>query len=232
MNNSFCFDKFFYRVFFYRCLYPEPPPPETVTNCSDGGVVGVVCGVIGTLQAQEALKIIGEFGDVLSGRMLLYDALSTRFTTVKLRPRKVESEKIDRLIDYEQFCGAKATDKDLPLDILDAKSRISVQEYVKLQTDYVLIDVRTEPEMDICQLENSLNIPLNDIHKEKSVTKINQKLTESSTKNLILVCRKGNDSQKAVKMLQDKLPNDVIIKDILGGLYAYAEEIDESFPKY
>ena len=160
---------------FYRCLYPEPPPPETVTNCSDGGVVGVVCGVIGTLQAQEALKIIGEFGDVLSGRMLLYDALSTRFTTVKLRPRKVVSEKIDRLIDYEQFCGAKATDKDLPLDILDAKSRISVQEYVKLQTDYVLIDVRTEPEMDICQFENSLNIPLNDIPKEKSVAKINTK---------------------------------------------------------
>eukprot|EP00093_Oithona_nana_P005829 05829.XXX_90430_88990_1 [CDS] Oithona nana genome sequencing. len=216
----------------YRCLYPEPPPPETVTNCSDGGVVGVVCGVIGTLQAQEALKIIGEFGDVLSGKMLLYDALSTRFTTVKLRPRKVESEKIDQLIDYEQFCGAKATDKDLPLELLDAKSRISVQDYVKLQKDFVLIDVRTEPEMDICQLENSLNIPLNDIPKEKSVTKINQKLTESSTKNLILVCRKGNDSQKAVKILEDKLPNDVIIKDILGGLYAYAEEIDDTFPKY
>ena len=213
-------------------MYPEPPPPETVTNCSDGGVVGVVCGVIGTLQAQEALKIIGEFGDVLSGKMLLYDALSTRFTTVKLRPRKVESEKIDQLIDYEQFCGAKATDKDLPLELLDAKSRISVQDYVKLQKDFVLIDVRTEPEMDICQLENSLNIPLNDIPKEKSVTKINQKLTESSTKNLILVCRKGNDSQKAVKILEDKLPNDVIIKDILGGLYAYAEEIDETFPKY
>jgi len=215
----------------YRCLYPEPPPPETVTNCSDGGVVGVVCGVIGTLQAQEALKIIGEFGDVLSGKMLLYDALSTRFTTVKLRPRKVESEKIDQLIDYEQFCGAKATDKDLPLELLDAKSRISVQEYVKLR-NFVLIDVRTEPEMDICQLENSLNIPLNDIPKEKSVMKINQKLTESSTKNLILVCRKGNDSQKAVKILEDKLPNDVIIKDILGGLYAYAEEIDDTFPKY
>ena len=184
------------------------------------------------MQAQEALKIIGEFGDVLSGKMLLYDALSTRFTTVKLRPRKVESEKIDQLIDYEQFCGAKATDKDLPLELLDAKSRISVQDYVKLQKDFVLIDVRTEPEMDICQLENSLNIPLNDIPKEKSVTKINQKLTESSTKNLILVCRKGNDSQKAVKILEDKLPNDVIIKDILGGLYAYAEEIDDTFPKY
>ena len=84
---------------------------QTVTNCSDGGVVGVVPGIIGSLQAQEAMKIIGEFGQVLSGKLLLYDGLSCRFTSVKLRPRSEKADLIEKLIDYEQFCGAKATDK-------------------------------------------------------------------------------------------------------------------------
>ena len=82
-----------------------------MTNCSDGGVVGVVPGIIGSLQAQEAMKIIGEFGQVLSGKLLLYDGLSCRFTSVKLRPRSEKAALIEKLIDYEQFCGAKATDK-------------------------------------------------------------------------------------------------------------------------
>ena len=82
-----------------------------MTNCSDGGVVGVVPGIIGSLQAQEAMKIIGEFGQVFSGKLLLYDGLSCRFTSVKLRPRSEKADQIEKLIDYEQFCGAKATDK-------------------------------------------------------------------------------------------------------------------------
>lgn len=218
----------------YRCLFPEPPPPETVTNCSDGGVVGVVPGIIGSLQAQEAMKIVGGFGDVLSGKMLLFDSLSFRFTTVKLRPRSANADKIEKLIDYEQFCGAKASDKDKSLKLLSLEDRLSVQEYhgVIRAQPHVLIDVRSEPEMDICRLENSVNVPIGDIEKEESIGKIQSLLSEAGSKNLVLLCRRGNDSQVAVQRLKKKLDASIVIKDIKGGLYSWADHIDKSFPKY
>merc|ERR1712156_10525 len=219
----------------YRCLFPEPPPPEAVTNCSDGGVVGVVPGIIGSLQAQEAMKIIGEFGHVLSGKLLLYDGLSTRFTTVKLRPRSEKADKIEKLIDYEQFCGSKASDKDKDLTILEETERISVKKYHQdvMNQSHVLLDVRTEPEMDICQLKNSVNIPLSDIDKNEAIEKVTNLVKEKQTENLILVCRRGNDSQQAVKILKQNLKNSsLVIKDIVGGLHAWSDKIDNSFPKY
>jgi len=221
----------------YRCLFPEPPPPETVTNCSDGGVVGVVPGIIGSLQAQEAMKIIGEFGQVLSGKLLLYDGLSCRFTSVKLRPRTEKADLIEKLIDYEQFCGAKATDKDTSdLTILEKNQRISVKEYHQeiMNSNHILLDVRTEPEMDICQLKNSVNIPLFDIGKIEAIEKISDLVEGKQTDQLILVCRRGNDSQMAVKLLEKNLKNysELVIKDIIGGLQAWSDKIDNNFPKY
>ena len=220
----------------YRCLFPDPPPPETVTNCSDGGVVGVVPGIIGSLQAQEAMKIVGDFGDVLSGKMLLYDGFTSRFTTVKLRPRSEKADKVTKLIDYEQFCGAKATDKEDSLEVLDKSDRISVQDY-KNETSHdekhILIDVRTEPEMDICSLEKSINIPFNDIDKPESIEKINHLVNDTNADKLVLVCRRGNDSQRAVKSLKQKMnPTTLVIKDIIGGLHAWSDKIDRTFPKY
>ncbi|ELU15781.1 hypothetical protein CAPTEDRAFT_109679, partial [Capitella teleta] len=144
----------------YRCLYPKPPPPETVTNCSDGGVVGVVPGIIGSLQALEAIKLACGLPPSFSQSLLLFDAFST-FRTIKLRPKQRncvicgESPSITKLIDYEQFCGAKATDKDAGLNVLGSKERISVQEYAEIlqkKSDHMLIDVRQAVEMDICQL--------------------------------------------------------------------------------
>ena len=207
-----------------------------MTNCSDGGVVGVVPGIIGSLQAQEAMKIIGEFGQVLSGKLLLYDGLSTRFTTVKLRPRSEKADLIDKLIDYEQFCGSKASDKDSDLFILEENERIPVNEYhetIMKKQNHILLDVRTEPEMEICHLENSINIPLSDIDKKEAIEKINNLVKEKQTDKIILVCRRGNDSQKAVNLLKDNIKNlSLDIKDITGGLHAWSDKIDNKFPKY
>lgn len=218
----------------YRCLFPEPPPSETVTNCSDGGVVGVVPGIIGSLQAQETMKILGGFGEVLSGKLLLFDSFTFRFTLVKLRPRSAKADEIKELIDYEQFCGAKATDKESGLKLLTAEDRITVQEYCSSfdnQPNHVLIDVRSEPEMDICKLENAQNFPFSDVDKPDSIERIKKLLNTSQSDTLIVMCRRGNDSQKAVQALKPKLEN-IVIKDIKGGLYAWSDHVDSNFPKY
>ncbi len=221
----------------YRCLFPQPPPPETVTNCSDGGVVGVVPGIIGTLQAQEALKIVGNFGQVLSGRMLLYDGFSSRFTVVKLRPRSDHADKIEKLIDYEQFCGAKATDKDEEsLRLLPENDRIDVFAYQKVLQrgeKHLLVDVRTEPELEICKLhDQTINIPLADIAKESAVRQLRERLSSESVDQVICVCRRGNDSQRAVISLRNNLDASITIKDVIGGLHAWADQVDKSLPKY
>uniref|UniRef100_A0A0K2UQJ3 THIF-type NAD/FAD binding fold domain-containing protein n=2 Tax=Lepeophtheirus salmonis TaxID=72036 RepID=A0A0K2UQJ3_LEPSM len=157
----------------YRCLFPDPPPPETVTNCSDGGVLGPVPGVIGTLQALEALKIIlGKKESVYSGKMLLFDALNplNSFRTVKLRPRKAAP--IKELIDYEEFCGSKATDKDLALSLLSKETeRITVSALSHLMknepsTSFIIIDVRSPSQQKIARLNASTPFPLSDMdHK-------------------------------------------------------------------
>lgn len=215
----------------YRCLYPEPPPAETVTNCSDGGVLGPVPGVIGTLQALEAIKILGNFGQVLSGRMLLFDGLYATFRTVKLRGRKPETLEIKQLVDYEQFCGAKATDKEESLKLLKEHERLNVHEYKSMvdnSEQHVLLDVRNPAELDICGInkdDTTVNIPLGDIEQ-----KAKEKL--DGVGKIIVVCRKGNDSQVAVVKLKQLLSNDTVIKDISGGLYAWADNVDSSMPKY
>ncbi len=218
----------------YRCMFPQPPPPETVTNCSDGGVVGVVPGIIGCIQAQEAMKILGDFGEVLSGRMLLFNGLDMTFRSIKLRPRSDHADKIEKLIDYEQFCGAKATDKDSGLTLLTKADRMSVQDYSKsrMEKSHLLIDVRSAPEMDICRLDEAVNIPIGDVSKDKTIETIKTLLDEKKTSDIVVVCRRGNDSQKAVMALKSRLPENVIIKDLIGGLYAWSDKVDPGVPKY
>ena len=221
----------------YRCLFPTPPPPETVTNCSDGGVLGVVPGTIGVLQALEAIKVLANLGDVLSGRLLLFDGLAGTFRTVKLRPRKaVEVEKISELVDYVQFCGAGANDKDEPLNILaegDRMSALELSSTLNSSSPPLLIDVRTAPEMEICSLPGTVNVPLNRIRRSSGKDELMRSVQEAGTSELVLLCRRGNDSQVAASELKNVMAKEgVRVRDVVGGLHAWAQDVDKDFPVY
>lgn len=231
----------------YRCVFPKPPPPETVTNCGDGGVFGPAVGTIGVLQALEALKIILNIPHVLSGQLLLFDGLETKFRNIKLRARNIncvacgEYPTIQELIDYEQFCGAKANDKEPKLNLLKTTERISVEEYntiLKLGTEvHMLIDVRIPEEYQICHLKNSVNIPLDEIYNNEAITLIKNKIHEMQKEHnqisIYTICRRGNDSQKAAQRLQKIFSESALdIKDIIGGIHAWSKNIDHTFPVY
>ncbi|EDO48528.1 predicted protein, partial [Nematostella vectensis] len=229
----------------YRCLFPTPPPPETVGNCSDNGVLGAVPGIIGTLQAIEVIKIITSGKSSFSRKMLVYDAMDSRFLQVKLRPKQQtcsvcgDSPTIHTLIDYEQFCGTAATDKSKPISILERENRISVQEYSSIldcKQPHILLDVREPVELDICALPDTLNIPLRRLSSKYHINQLAQNIDQLSNHtstgdpvNVYVVCRLGNDSQKAVQILQQKR---IVFKDIIGGLAAWARKIDNTFPVY
>ncbi|KAG0724014.1 Adenylyltransferase and sulfurtransferase MOCS3 [Chionoecetes opilio] len=226
----------------FRCIHPKPPPPETVTNCSDGGVLGMVPGVIGCMQALEAIKIVSHLGTPLTQKLVLYDGLQGTFHTVRLRGMKSgcevcgEAPTIKELIDYEQFCGAAATDKDKGVTLLDRNKRVTVEEYsalVEAKEPHVLIDVRLPVELEICSLPACVNIPLKDIDKAESINLIQNKLAGLGTSKVFCVCRRGNDSQLAVRKLESCLsPVQCQVKDIVGGLMAWAHKIDSSVPVY
>uniref|UniRef100_A0A8D0B951 Adenylyltransferase and sulfurtransferase MOCS3 n=1 Tax=Salvator merianae TaxID=96440 RepID=A0A8D0B951_SALMN len=237
----------------YRCLFPKPPPPETVTNCADGGVLGVVPGIMGSLQALEVLKIASGMGTSFNQVMLLFDALEGRFRHIKLRPRNPDCPvcgdhpSVVALQDYEAFCGSSATDKCRTLQLLHSEERISVEEYKTIldsQVLHVLIDVRPQVEVDICHLAHSFHVPLSKLERkdEECLKSLGQRISQAKQKNdnssafpVYVVCKLGNDSQKAVRILQG-LSQDVLglisLKDIKGGLMAWANKIDKQFPQY
>ncbi|XP_022089073.1 adenylyltransferase and sulfurtransferase MOCS3-like [Acanthaster planci] len=233
----------------YRCLYPKPPPPETVTNCSSGGVLGVVPGIIGCFQALEALKIAVGLKASFSQKLLLVDALDGSLRTIKLRPRQPSCNicgtqpSVTRLVDYEAFCGASATDKCMSLHLLPPDDRIGVHSLSSiLQEDEpvkssVFLDVRPAVEFEICHLPHFTNIPIDEVGKSEPLALIRRevaKRTNSGSKSQVLVvCRQGNDSQIAVKILQEKLgSSSAVIRDIVGGLVAWTCHIDPNFPRY
>jgi len=215
----------------YRCLYPSPPPPDAVTNCSDGGVLGPVPGVIGVLQAMECIKVLTGVGSTLSGRLLLYDGLESRFRVVKLRGRTREADEVKELIDYVQFCGSGATDKDEGIDILEAGHRISVRELDSLKEEHILVDVRPDVEYEMGSLPNTTNIPLPQFQAPELLDKHFSELKQ----DVILICRRGNDSQRACLALSQYVKQKelkVSVRDVTGGLQAWARHIDSSFPIY
>ncbi|KAL5276179.1 MOCS3 family protein [Megaselia abdita] len=215
----------------YRCIFPTPPPPETVSNCSEGGILGAITGTIGSLQALEALKIAGKFGEPLTGKLLLFDGLLSTFRTIKLRPRRKdcgicsEHPTITKLINYEQFCGMKANDKDSGVHLLTENDRITVENYKVLTSNHLLIDVRTPMEFKICKLQNSVNIPMKKLINGNDLDQLD------SFTEVYCVCRRGNDSQLAVDFLRKKFMNKTF-KDIKGGLHAWHYKIDKDFPIY
>lgn len=228
----------------YRCIFPKPPPANTVTNCGDGGVIGAVPGVIGILQALEAIKIVLQLPETLSGRLLLFDGARATFRTVRLRGKRIDCQvcsdtpTITELIDYEQFCGQRASDKDLSLEILSPDQRISVGQYYEMtqtKAPHLLVDVRSANEYEICKLEESINIPIkafeNDVFGEEA-EKLLGKIRQDKTP-VIFLCRRGNDSQIAAqRVLKVVEGSGIVVKDIIGGLHSWAAKIDPEFPVY
>ncbi|XP_068113531.1 adenylyltransferase and sulfurtransferase MOCS3-like [Hyperolius riggenbachi] len=232
----------------YRCLFPTPPPPETITNCADGGVLGLVPGIMGSLQALEVLKIACKMAPAFSGVLLMYDALDGRFRHIKLRGKRPDCAACGGggdqplLEDYEAFCGSSASDKCRSLHLLRSEERLTVHQYQKLLEDripHLLIDVRPIVEVDICRLEHSIHIPLHHLeeHNPTSLELLQRKWVElqegsgQSERKLITICKLGNDSQKAVRILQ-RVMEDVQVMDVAGGLMAWAAKIDPTFPRY
>jgi adenylyltransferase/sulfurtransferase len=212
----------------YRDLYPEPPPPGMVPSCAEGGVLGVLCGIIGTLQATETVKIIIGQGNTLSGRLLLYDALNMKFRELKLRPNPVRPV-IEKLIDYEQFCGipqAKAQEEKQQMEM----SEITVQELKQLLDsgidDFVLLDVRNPHEYEIAQIPGAVLIPLSDIENGEGVLKVKELLNGH---RLIAHCKSGMRSAKALGILKEAGVDGTNVK---GGILAWSKEIDPSVPTY
>ena len=212
----------------YRCLFPEPPPPGLVPSCAEGGVLGVLPGTIGSIQATETLKIILGIGEPLIGRLLLYDALDLSFQTVKLHKNpecKVcgEHPEITGLIDYEAFCGVPANDhdegsagEDWDITALQLSSRLKENPGLRL------IDVREPHEREISNLEGSELIPLGQF-----AARLNEL---DSAEELILFCKAGTRSTRALEILASAGFKKV--KNLKGGINAWAIDVDPSLPIY
>ncbi|WP_168564714.1 molybdopterin-synthase adenylyltransferase MoeB [Crateriforma spongiae] len=211
----------------YRCLYPKPPAPGTVPSCAEGGVLGVLPGMIGMIQATEAVKLILGQGMSLSGRLVLYDALQMRFREVKVRrdpqcPVCGDHPSITRPIDYQEFCGApkmSSTDanEQSPWDVQPG----DVQQRLQTGADFILLDVREPHEYEICHLGGTL-IPLGELQ---------QRVGElDASREIIVHCKMGGRSAKAVQQLRQLGFENV--HNMRGGIHAWSDEIDSSVPKY
>ena len=204
----------------YRDLFPAPPPPGLVPSCAEGGVIGVLPGIIGSLQANEVIKVITGIGDPLSGRLFLMDALTFETRTLKLQ-KDPNTPAIRELIDYEHFCGLDVPDKDA-----DNIKEISVDELYDMQVagrnDFQVIDVREPYEYEIANIGGEL-IPLDTI--EQSIDKI------ASNKKVVVYCRSGKRSAQAIERLQRKFGFDNLY-NLKGGILAWAEQIDHEMAKY
>lgn len=212
----------------YRDLYPDPPPPGLVPSCAEGGVLGVLCGIIGTIQATETIKIILGQGRTLSGRLMLYNALDMSFRELKLQPNPVRPV-IDRLIDYEQFCGipqAKAAEAAQQASM----SEITVQELKQIldsgASDYVLLDVRNPNEYQIAKIPGSVLIPLPEIESGEGIPKVKE---ATNGHKLLVHCKSGMRSAKAIGLLKEAGIEGTNVK---GGILAWSREIDSSVPEY
>jgi adenylyltransferase/sulfurtransferase len=209
----------------YRDLYPEPPPPGMVPSCAEGGVLGILPGVIGLIQATETIKIILGKGRTLSGRLLLYNALDMTFKELKLRPNPVRPV-IDKLIDYEQFCGIPQANPMTETQVPE----ITVQELKQIMDhrldEYLIVDVRNPNEWEITRLPHTVLIPLPEIENGQGVSKIQAML---NGRKVAVHCRTGGRSAKAVGILQKAGIDAVNVK---GGVHAWSDAIDPTVPKY
>ncbi len=209
----------------YRCLYPEPPPPGLVPSCADGGVLGILPGLVGVIQATETIKLILGQGDSLAGRLLLVDAQAMKFRELKLRknpdcPVCGTHRTITQLIDYDQFCGIRGQEEPAGNDV----PSISVEELKKkldAKADVFILDVREPHEYQICNLKGYL-IPVGDLPKRVSEL--------DSSREIIAHCKMGGRSAKAVNFL--RRAGFTKVYNLTGGILAWADRIDPKMPKY
>lgn len=213
----------------YRCLYPEPPPPGLVPSCAEGGVLGVLPGIIGVIQATEAIKVILGTGEPLIGRFLIYDALKMKFRELKLRrdpecPVCGDHPTVKALIDYEQFCGLKpaAGTAAAPVAEIPAVTVDEVKQRLDRGDDVVVLDVREPHEVDIVRIEGSTVIPLGDLPN---------RLDElPRDKDLLVHCKMGGRSAKAVTLLREKGFDRAA--NVTGGILAWVDRIEPHKSKY
>ncbi|MFM8276974.1 MAG: molybdopterin-synthase adenylyltransferase MoeB [Cyanobium sp.] len=211
----------------YRDLFPEPPPPGMVPSCAEGGVVGVLPGIIGVIQATETVKIITGIGTTLSGRLLLFDALKMSFRELKLRPNP-ERPVIEALIDYQEFCGVAGTAPGQ--EESGSVDSISVRELKDLldrgSGELVLIDVRNPPEAEIAVIPGATLIPLDRIESGEAVEEVRRL---AAGKTLYVHCKMGGRSAKALIALARHGIEGI---NVSGGIHAWSQEVDPSVPQY
>jgi sulfur-carrier protein adenylyltransferase/sulfurtransferase len=212
----------------YRCLFPEPPPPGLVPSCAEGGVLGVLPGTVGTIQATEALKLILDIGEPLIGRLLLFNALDMSFDFVKLRKNpncKVcgPNPEVTTLIDYEAFCGVPGHDheegsagENWDITAVELAQRLREGNHIKL------IDVREPHELEISHLENANLIPLGQLASRLSEL--------DSADEIVLFCKSGTRSARALELLASAGFRKM--KNLKGGINAWAKDVDPSLPIY
>jgi adenylyltransferase/sulfurtransferase len=208
----------------YRCLYPEPPPPGLVPSCAEGGVLGILPGTIGLIQATETVKLILGIGESLVGRLLLYDALNMRFREVKLRknpecPVCGDHPTVTKLIDYKQFCGIPEEKKNVTegeIEVTEVKAKMDRGD------DFVLIDVREPHEYKIASIPGAKLIPLGEVPKRLGELDPNA--------DTVVHCKSGMRSAKACGILRQAGFSNV--RNMKGGILAWSERVDPSVPKY
>ncbi len=211
----------------YRCLYPDPPPPGLVPSCAEGGVLGVLPGIMGCIQAMETIKLILGRGEPLIGRLLLFDALGLKFRELKLRknpecPVCGTHRTITQLIDYEQFCGIRGEEYTPMQTGIPEITPAEVKRKMDTHEPFVLIDVREPHEYQICRIPGSKLIPLGEVP---------QRMHElSSADDIVVHCKSGMRSAKAVDFLMKSGFRK--IHNLKGGILAWSDQVDPSVPKY
>ncbi len=235
----------------YRCMFPEPPPPGLVPSCAEGGVLGILPGTIGTMQATEAIKLLLGIGDPMIGRMLLYDALEMSFQTIKVRKDpacpvcSIAKEDVV-LLDYEQFCGMPAHDHSEfssagDTDDIDIQSVTvhDVRAALDNGDDIVVIDVRDPHEWDISVIDGTVKLPKPEIQLAKNGIQAGRRLWEETVlkdipkdKTLYVHCRSGVRSADSIAYLSEVGYDLEKMFNVEGGILAWADEIDPAMPKY
>ena len=214
----------------YRCAYPEPPPPGLVPSCAEGGVLGVLPGLVGTLQATEVIKMLLGIGDPLIGRLLLIDTLPMTFRTLKIQknpdcPVCGENPTQTELIDYEAFCGIPAQNgTDDPMATVPETTVTDLHARREAGTSPFVLDVRKPREAEIASLDADQLIPVDELPDRL------EELNATKDDEIVIHCRSGARSAKATQLLLDHGYTDV--KNLAGGILAWSEEIDSSVPQY
>ena len=210
----------------YRCLYPEPPPPGSVPSCAEGGVLGVLPGIVGLIQATEAIKLIVGEGEPLIGRLLLFNALEMRFKELKLRkdpacPICGTNPSITELIDYDEFCGVPQEEPPAPAPGLEVDV-LQLKKEMDANLPLIVLDVRETYEQDIARLDNTLDIPM---------AQVPTRLAEiDPNAHIAVLCRSGQRSANVqVFLIKQGYKN---VRNITGGILAWADHNDPSMPKY